>query len=95
MLVVRRCEMWKYYISGGLISLIVGVILSLMWVDAGLTPIYFVLALPGGLLAAYIGTKLEKKFTKAPTLYKLGFVFLSVILSIISHTLILLWRFLF
>jgi hypothetical protein len=94
MLVMRRCGMWIYYISGGLISLIVGIFLSLLWVDAGLTPIYFVFALPGGLLAAYIGAKLEKKFTKTPTLHKLGFVFLSVILSIISHTLILLRRFL-
>ena len=84
----------KYYVSGGVVSFIVGVILSLMWVDAGLTPIYSIFALPGGLLAAYIGTRLEKKFTNAPALHKIGFVFLCVILSIISHTLILFSRFL-
>lgn len=78
--------MWKYYITGVLVSVISGYILlgMMMSFDAYGGPILLdsMYVLPGGLLAGFVGYGLERRFASS-LLHKIGLIFLTIIQSVI------------
>jgi hypothetical protein len=84
MLVVRRCAVKKYFVTGILSSIITGGLLVIgMGALHMFPPLYEALiCVPGGLLAGLIGDLLENKFTKTP-LHTIGFVILTIVLSLV------------
>lgn len=81
MLVVRRFRMWKYYLVGIFASGISGLVITLISFLGGLIGLTL-LSIPFGLLAGFIGGRLEKKYAKS-TWGKVGFLLLALVMGII------------
>ena len=74
----------KYYVTGVLVSIITGAIFFVLWLvfEVSISMGNLILFIPVGLLAGYIGTKLETKFG-GTRLKKLGILILTIIMSIL------------
>jgi hypothetical protein len=84
MLIVRRRAMWKYYITGVLISTVLGwfTLAFLMIVGYSGSMFEILYSLPGGFLAGYFGYWMDRKYASS-LLHKIGLVLLTIILSIL------------
>ena len=76
--------MWKYYITGVLVSMITGFYFMELWrvFEVSISKGNLIFFIPVGLLAGYISAKLENKFG-ATWFKKLSFVLLTIIVSAI------------
>jgi hypothetical protein len=76
--------MWKYYLVGIFCSGISGLVITLISFWGGLIGLTL-LSIPFGLLAGFIGGRLEKKYAKS-TWEKVGFILLTLVMGIIFPT---------
>ncbi len=86
MLVVRRCVMWKYFITGFLVSWLTGgftnIVMGGMHLRHGPIILETIYALPGGFLAGFVGYLVDRKFATS-LLHKISLIILTIILSIV------------